>query len=87
MTTCFVPTDQFYHEVTQAADPGEAFARRFVEPWRPMLDMFSDHWANKLDLPRFGMPTYGGYAAGIKVVQEYTRRTGASVLKCHEPWC
>lgn len=42
--------------------------------------IFGDYWAEKLNLPKVGMPTYGGYAIGYRVVQAYLARTGKSVF-------
>lgn len=42
--------------------------------------IFGDYWAEKLNLPKVGMPTYGGYAIGYRVVQAYLERTGQSIL-------
>ncbi len=33
----------------------------------------------KYGLPDIGMPTYGGYAIGYRVVQAYLKRTGRSI--------
>ena len=41
--------------------------------------IFGDHWAKKLGLPEVGMPAYGGYAIGYRVVQAYLQRTGSSI--------
>lgn len=41
--------------------------------------IFGDYWAKKLGLPVVGMPDYGGYAIGYRVVQAYLRRTGATI--------
>ena len=41
--------------------------------------IFGDHWAQKLGLPEVGMPAYGGYAIGYRVVQAYLQRTGTSI--------
>ncbi len=41
--------------------------------------IFGDHWAQKLGLPVVGMPNYGGYAIGYRVVQAYLKRTGCKV--------
>lgn len=40
---------------------------------------FGDHWARSLGLPEFGVPDYGGYAIGYRVVQEYLRRTRTTI--------
>lgn len=41
--------------------------------------MFGTHWAEKLGLPDVGMPTYGGYAIGYRVVRAFLDRTGTPV--------
>lgn len=41
--------------------------------------IFGDYWAQKLNLPDVGVPTYGGYAIGYHVVQAYLQRTAASI--------
>lgn len=41
--------------------------------------IFGDYWSHKLGLPAVGMPDYGGYAIGYRVVQAYLERTGKSV--------
>ena len=41
--------------------------------------IFGDYWAQKLGLPVVGMPDYGGYAIGYRVVQAYLKRTGSNV--------
>jgi uncharacterized protein YjaZ len=41
--------------------------------------IFGDHWAEKLGLPRVGVPTYGGYAIGYRVVQAFLARTGTTI--------
>ncbi len=41
--------------------------------------IFGDYWAEKLSLPRVGMPTYGGYAIGYHIVQAYLNKTGHSI--------
>lgn len=43
--------------------------------------IFGDHWAQKLDLPQFGVPDYGGYAIGYRVVQAYLREMGKTALE------
>jgi uncharacterized protein YjaZ len=43
--------------------------------------VFGDHWAEKLGLPKVGMPDYGGYALGYRVVQAFLQRTGRSVAE------
>lgn len=43
--------------------------------------IFGDHWAKKLGLPITGMPEYGGYAIGYRVVQAYLQRTGKSAAE------
>lgn len=43
--------------------------------------LFGDYWADKLNLPKVGMPTYGGYALGYRVVQAYMDRTGKSAAE------
>lgn len=41
--------------------------------------IFGDYWAEKMNLPQFGVPAYGGYAIGYRVVQAYMQRTGHSI--------
>ncbi len=41
--------------------------------------IFGDYWAQKLGLPAVGMPDYGGYAIGYRVVQAYLQRSGATI--------
>ncbi len=41
--------------------------------------IFGDYWAEKLSLPVVGMPDYGGYAIGYRVVQAYLKRTGSTI--------
>lgn len=41
--------------------------------------IFGDYLAQKFGLPTVGMPDYGGYAIGYRVVQAYLKRTGKSV--------
>ena len=41
--------------------------------------IFGSGWAQKLGLPDVGMPTYGGYAIGYRVVQAFLERTGTPV--------
>jgi uncharacterized protein YjaZ len=41
--------------------------------------IFGDYWSDKLNLPKIGMPDYGGYAIGYHVVQAYLKRTGCTV--------
>ena len=41
--------------------------------------IFGKHWEEKLNLPRVGVPTYGGYAMGYHVVQAFLERTGTNV--------
>jgi len=41
--------------------------------------IFGDYWADKLSLPRVGMPTFGGYAIGYHIVQAYLNKTGNSI--------
>lgn len=41
--------------------------------------IFGDYWAAKLGLPAVGMPDYGGYAIGYRVVQAYLQRTGRTI--------
>jgi len=43
--------------------------------------IFGDYWAEKMHLPAVGMPTYGGYAMGYRVVQAYLERTGSTVVE------
>lgn len=43
--------------------------------------IFGDYWAEKLNLPTFGVPAYGGYGIGYYVVQAYLKRTGASITE------
>ena len=43
--------------------------------------IFGEHWAEKLNLPRIGMPDFGGYAVGYHVVQAYLKRTGCTVAE------
>ncbi|MEL6408421.1 MAG: DUF2268 domain-containing putative Zn-dependent protease [Chloroflexota bacterium] len=43
--------------------------------------IFGDTWAKKLGLPLVGMPDYGGYAIGYRVVQAYLERTGCSIVE------
>jgi uncharacterized protein YjaZ len=41
--------------------------------------IFGDHFADKWNFPKIGMPPFGGYAVGYHVVQVYLRRTGKTV--------
>ncbi len=41
--------------------------------------IFGDYLAQKFGLPPVGMPNYGGYAIGYRVVQAYLKRTDSSV--------
>ncbi len=41
--------------------------------------IFGDYWAGKMGFPAVGMPDYGGYAIGYRVVQAYLQRTGSSI--------
>jgi uncharacterized protein YjaZ len=41
--------------------------------------IFGDYWAEKMNLETVGMPIYGGYAIGYRVVQAYLQRTGTSI--------
>jgi len=41
--------------------------------------IFGDYWAQKLGLPAVGIPNYGGYAIGYRVVQAYLNQTGHSI--------
>jgi uncharacterized protein YjaZ len=41
--------------------------------------IFGDHLAEKFGFSKAGMPAYGGYAIGYRVVQAYLKRTGATV--------
>lgn len=41
--------------------------------------IFGDHWAQKLGIEAVGMPAYGGYAIGYRLVQAYLRRTGTTI--------
>ena len=41
--------------------------------------IFGDHFAEQFGLPKIGMPAFGGYAIGYRVVQAYLNRTGQSV--------
>jgi uncharacterized protein YjaZ len=43
--------------------------------------IFGDHWAEKLNLPKTGMPAYGGYAIGYHVVQAFLQRSGCSAAE------
>lgn len=43
--------------------------------------IFGDYWAEKMNLPRLGVPTYGGYAIGYQVVQAYLNRSGKSATE------
>ena len=41
--------------------------------------IFGDTWAEKLGFTAVGMPDYGGYAIGYRVVQAYLERQGLSI--------
>lgn len=41
--------------------------------------IFGDAIAEKYNLPQFGIPAYGGYAIGYRVVQAFMQRTGKSI--------
>lgn len=41
--------------------------------------MFGQHWAEAMGLPDVGMPTYGGYTIGYRVVKAFLERTGTPV--------
>ncbi len=41
--------------------------------------IFGDRLADKYGLQKVGMPDYGGYAIGYRVVQAYLQRTGQSI--------
>lgn len=41
--------------------------------------IFGDHFAEKWNFPKVGMPPFGGYAVGYHIVQAYLKRTGKSV--------
>lgn len=41
--------------------------------------IFGDHFAEKWNFPKIGMPPFGGYAVGYHIVQAYLRRTGRTV--------
>lgn len=41
--------------------------------------IFGDHLARQMSLTPVGMPDYGGYAIGYRVVQAYLQRTGKSI--------
>lgn len=41
--------------------------------------IFGDYWAEKMGFPVVGMPAYGGYAIGYRVVQAYLQRTGSTI--------
>lgn len=41
--------------------------------------IFGDYWAQKLGLSAVGMPDYGGYAIGYRVVQAYLKQTGSTI--------
>jgi uncharacterized protein YjaZ len=43
--------------------------------------IFGDYWAQKLGLSAVGMPDYGGYAIGYRVVQAYLKRTSKTVAE------
>lgn len=43
--------------------------------------VFGDRLAEQFGLPPVGMPDYGGYAVGYRVVQAYLARTGHSVAE------
>ena len=42
--------------------------------------LFGDHWGGKFGIQsNLGMPAYGGYATGYRVVRAFMERTGASI--------
>jgi uncharacterized protein YjaZ len=41
--------------------------------------IFGDHFAEKWNFPKVGMPPFGGYAVGYHIVQAYLKRTGKTV--------
>ncbi len=41
--------------------------------------IFGDHFAEKWNFPKVGVPPFGGYAVGYHIVQAYLRRTGKTV--------
>lgn len=41
--------------------------------------IFGDHLARQMNLTPVGMPDYGGYAIGYRVVQAYLKKTGNSI--------
>lgn len=41
--------------------------------------IFGDAWAHQLGLTSTGMPTYGGYAIGYRVVQAFLKKTGCTI--------
>jgi uncharacterized protein YjaZ len=43
--------------------------------------IFGDQNADQWGFQKIGMPAYGGYAIGYRVVQAYLRRTGQSVAE------
>ncbi len=43
--------------------------------------IFGDYHADKFGFHKIGMPAYGGYAIGYRVVQAYLQRTGHSVAE------
>lgn len=43
--------------------------------------IFGDQMADTYNLPKIGMPAYGGYAIGYRVVQAYLKKTGCSAVE------
>jgi uncharacterized protein YjaZ len=43
--------------------------------------IFGDAIADRMGLPKAGVPNYAGYAIGYRVVQAYLRRTGKTVAQ------
>ena len=41
--------------------------------------IFGDYWAGKLGFSAVGMPDFGGYAIGYRVVQAFLERTGTTI--------
>lgn len=41
--------------------------------------IFGDYWSERLNLPLTGMPAYGGYALGYRIVQAYLKQCGKTI--------
>ncbi|QPC82941.1 hypothetical protein G4Y79_00785 [Phototrophicus methaneseepsis] len=43
--------------------------------------IFGDHWRQMTGAEPIGMPTYGGYAIGYRIVQAYLQQTGRTIAE------